>query len=447
MANNEKIGKKVIQRAMRWGASSAEAFFTKNKELSIDVSDQQVETMKLAEQQGLGIRVLRNQKLGFAYTSDLTDSALEQAVQQAVANSDHTEKDQYHSLPGPASSYAQLSLYDPNISRTPVEKKIELAKEIERIARNFDPRVRITERCSYVDSVYEVSVVNSLGVQGSYEGAYCGAYSLLVAEENGDSQTGFEFQYKLNFNEIDPHFVGTEGAKKAVRMLGAKNIRTQEMMVVFDPYVATNFLGLLTPSIAADSVQKGKSRLVGKVGEKIISTLITLVDDGTKPEGLMSSPFDGEGVPSQRTVLFDHGVLQGYLYNSYSAEKDGRKSTGNGMRSSYMGTPEIGITNCYIENGTISQDEIIAEINKGVYITEVMGMHTANPISGDFSLGASGILIESGELVGPVRGIAIAGNVFDLFSNIDRVGSNLTFFVGKGSPTLRVSRMTVSGSQ
>lgn len=442
----EKIGEKIVQRALQLDAFAAEAFFTKNKDLTIDVSDQQVETMKLAEQQGVGIRVFRNQKLGFAFTSDLSDSALDQAVQQAVANSESTEKDQYHMLPGPVASYAPVSLYDPNISRTPIEEKIELAKEIERTARSIDSRVKITERCSYVDSVYEVAVVNSLGVKGSYHGAYCGAYSLLVAEEKGESQTGFEFQYKLKFNEIDPHYVGTEGAKKAVRMLGAKNIKTEEMPVVFDPYVATNFLGLLAPSLAAESVQKGKSQLAGKIGEKVFSTLVTIVDDGTKSGGFMSSPFDGEGVPTQRTVLFDHGILQSYLYNSYSAAKEGRESTGNGVRSSYMSTPEIGTTNFYIDNGEISQDKMITEINKGIYITEVMGMHTANPISGDFSLGASGLLIEKGELTRPVRGIAIAGNLFDLFSNIDRVGSNLTFFVGKGSPTLRIARMAVSGS-
>jgi len=442
--DDNNLVEKAVKKALSLGGSAAEAYLTRNKELTIEVRDRQVETMKMADQQGLGIRIFQNQRLGFAYTSDLSDSALDQVVAQAAANSASTAPDDFLNLPAP-SSYPDLSLSDPVIGCVSLEEKIELAKQIEFMARGYDPRIKITERCGYTESLYQVTISNSLGLAGSYQGAYCGAYSFLVAEEKGKSETGFGFQYRLNYQDIDPQFVALEGAKKAVRLLGAKSMDTQETTAVFDPYVAAGFLGLIFPSLSAESVQKGKSSLAGRRGEKISSPLISITDDGTRTGGIMSAPFDGEGVPCRKTKLVEKGILQGFLYNSYTAAKDGTVSTGNGTRS-YQGIPEVGITNFFIENGTLDKDKMIEEITQGIYITEVMGMHTANPISGDFSLGAAGLLIENGKLSSPIRGIAIAGNVFDLLSHIDGVASDLTFFVGRGSPTLRVSRLAVSGS-
>jgi PmbA protein len=445
--NLQKIGKKVLQKASSLGVSSAEVFISRSRDLFVEVSNQQVETMKLAEEQGLSIRIFHNSQIGFVYSSDFSDSALDQMVSQAIANARSTARDEYYLLPPkPAEKYPELDLFDGDIPRVPVEEKIALAKDIEHRARKFDSRVKITERCAYSDSSYEVAVFNSLGVSGMYQGAYCGASAFLVAEEDGDSQTGFGFQYKLKYRELDPEFIAVEAAQKAVRMLGAKSINTKNMVAVIDPYVATNFLGLLAHSLSAESVQKGKSRLAGRLKEEIISPLISIIDDGSKPGGIMSAPFDGEGVPCRKNVLINKGVLTGFLYNTYTAAKEGKDSTGNGVRGSYKSTPEVGTTNFYIENGTFPKDRLLNQIREGIYITDVLGMHTANPISGDFSLGAAGILIEKGELTKPVRGIAIAGNIFDLFNNVDAVGSDLTFFVGKGSPTLRISEMTVSGN-
>ncbi|MGI6712983.1 MAG: TldD/PmbA family protein [Bacillota bacterium] len=438
------IAEKAVQKAISQGVSAAEVYLARNKDLTIEVSDQKVETMKLADEKGLGMRLFHNGKLGFAYTSDLSETALEQVVLQAVSNSESTVADDYNILPEPSSFYPELSLYDPTINQISLEKKIELAKEIERTAREYDPRVKITKKCAYTDSVYEVAIFNSLGIKGSYQGAYCGAYSFLVAEENSASETGFGFQYKLRYDDIDPRLVAVESAQKAVRMLGAKSISTQEMIAVFDPYVAVGFLGLISPSLSANSVQKGKSKFSDRKGQQVSSEFLTLIDDGVMGEKIMSAPFDGEGVPCQKTVLIHQGILKGFLYNTYTAKKDNTESTGNGTRS-YKGIPEIGTSNFYIEKGTISKDEMLKQISKGIYITEVMGMHTANHISGDFSVGAAGLLIENGELTKPVRGIAIAGNIFDLLFSIDKVASDLTFFIGKGSPSLQVSQMVISG--
>jgi PmbA protein len=228
-------------------------------------------------------------------------------------------------------------------------------------------------------------------------------------------------------------------------MLGAAPVATRKAVVLLDPYVATGFLGLIGPALTGEAVQKGRSLFAGKVGERVASDKITIIDDGLLGGGIASAPFDGEGVPTSRTILVKKGDLRGYLHNTYTAAKDGVQSTGNGVRSSFKGTPEVGMTNFYIEAGQIPVEQLIKDISSGIYVTEVMGMHTANPISGDFSVGVSGLLIENGELTRPVRGMAMGGNIIELLENIDAVGNDLHFFIGKGSPTLRVAQLTISG--
>lgn len=444
--NLQNIGEKVLKSVSSRGISLAEVFLTRSRDLSIDVSDQQVETMKLAEEIGLCLRLFHHNRLGFAYSSDFSDTALDQMVTQGIDNAQITAQDEFYTLPEPVTYYPEMDLIDPQIPQVPVSEKISLAKEIEGRARQYDPRIKITERCAYSDAFYQVVIMNTLGVYGQYQGSYCGASAFLVAEEGGDSQTGFGFQYRLKYQELNPEAIALEAAEKAVRMLGAKSINTQTMVTVLDPYIGTKFLGLMGNSLSSEAVQKSKSFFAGKINSQVSSPLITIIDDGARKGEIMSAPFDGEGVPCQKNDLIVDGMLTGFLYNTYTGAKERKKSTGNGIRGSYKGMPEVGTTNLYIAGGDAEKEELLKQADQGIYITDVMGMHTANPISGDFSLGASGLLIEKGELTKPVRGIAIAGNVFDLFSNIDGVGSDLTFFVGKGSPTLKIAKMTVSGS-
>ncbi|HWI54368.1 MAG TPA: metallopeptidase TldD-related protein, partial [Desulfobacteria bacterium] len=257
---------------------------------------------------------------------------------------------------------------------------------------------------------------------------------------------GFALKLTLNFRELDPLRIGREAAQKAVRKLGAATVGTQKAVIVFDPYVATNFLGVIAPALSAEAVQKGKSLFGGRVGQTVASDKISIIDHGAMPGGISSAPFDGEGVPTSKTVLVQNGELKGFLHNTYTAAKDGVTSTGNGTRGSFKSTPEVGTTNFYIEPGPHSPDDMLKDISSGLYITDVMGMHTANPISGDFSVGAAGIWIENGKLTKPVRGVAIAGNILELLKEVEGVGSDLSFFGSKGSPTIRIAKMTVSGS-
>jgi len=440
------IAESAVQKARAAGAAMAEAYLLSSKDLSIEVRNGEVETMKLAEDRGLGLRVITGGRVGFAYTTEFSAGGLDQVVRQALANGANTEPDQFYTLPGETEKYPQLDIYDPAIRDATVENKIKMAVEMENTARAFDKRIKIIESSSYQDAEVEVSIVNSLGMQAHYRSAYCGLYLSLVAGEGEDSQTGFALKYGLKFADLDPVLIGKKAAERAVSMLGAKPAKSQKAAVVLDPYIAANFLGLLAPALSGEAVQKGRSLFAAKVGQKVASDLVTIVDDGRLPGGIASAPFDGEGVAASETVLIEGGLLKGFLHNTYTAAKEGIRSTGNGVRGSFKSTPEVGTTNFFIRPGQVSAEQIIKEVKNGLYVTEVMGMHTANPISGDFSLGAAGIWIENGEFTRPVRGVAIAGNIMELLSSVDAVGSDLEFFGGKGAPTLRVASMSLSGS-
>ncbi|SMB94764.1 PmbA protein [Desulfonispora thiosulfatigenes DSM 11270] len=440
------LGNSIVQKALKHGADFAEVFISRSKDLNIMVSNQEINNIKEAEERGLGLRVFKNNCLGFAYTSDLNSTSLDRTILNAIANAGKTEKDEFLTLAPKYDSYANLNLYDEKIFNRSIDEKIDIAKEIESFSKKYDKRIKLTERSSYEDSLYEICIINSLGLEAYYEGSYCGGYALVVGEEKGESQTGFGMKYSLNYEDLDPKKIGEEAAMRAVRLLGAQTMKSQNASLVLEPYMATNFLGIIAPAFLADYVHKGKSFLENKLNTKIASELISIIDDGSLPGKIVSSPFDSEGVPTSETILVKDGNLTGYLHNLYTAKKEGIKSTGNASRGSYRGSPEVGTTNFYIGAGKTPVKELIKNTDKGLFVTDVMGMHTANPITGDFSLGASGIWIEKGEFIKPVRGIAIAGNLKDLLLNVSDVGSDLTFFVGKGSPTLKINNISISGS-
>lgn len=441
-----KLVEELTQKALVEGADEAEAFAVNSRELNIHVAHQKIDNLKLAEERGIGIRVIKNKRMGYSFSSDLSDTALGEVVHQAIMNSTKTGEDQYLSLPKIQRSYPQVEIFDPQITQVSVDEKIEFAKKIEVAARGYDERVKITEKSAYQDSTYELWLNNSHGVSGYYQGAYCGGYSLVVGQEGEDNQTGFGMQYKLKYDQLQADLIGKEAAQKAVRMLGAKSIKSQKAPIVLDPYIATNFLGLVAHAINGEAVQKGKSFLKNKVDQQVASSQITIIDDGTLQGGIMSSAFDGEGVPTSKTIVIKNGKLVGYLHNTYTAAKEGVESTGNGIRGSYRGTPEVGTTNFYIEAGQTPVEKLLGLVTKGLYITDVMGMHTANPISGDFSLGVSGLWIENGQFTYPVRGVAIAGNIKDLLMSVSDIGNDLEFFVGKGAPTILIDSIAISGT-
>ena len=440
-----KAAEFTLEEAKKAGAKEAEAYLNEASELTIEVRNDKIETMKLARDKGLGLRVFIAGRTGFAFCTELTPGVLRELTREAIANAGQASADLNNLLPQKAPVYPSLDLYDPEIRQVPVEEKIELARRMEKIARAYDARIKIIESSAYQDEESETLIVNSSGVAAAYRSAYCGLSLAVVAQDAQDNQTGFALDYRLRYKDLNTQKVGEEASQRALRLLGAKPISTRKVAVVLEPYVAIGFLGLLGASLSAEAVQKKRSLLAAKINQKVAAPEVTIIDDGTLPEGIGSYPFDGEGVPSQRTILIQNGVLQGFLHNTYTAAKAGVASTGNGMRPSFKSTPEVGTTNFFMPGGHLSPDELVKNISGGLLVTEVIGMHTANPISGDFSVGATGILIEHGRLTQPVRGITIAGNILEFFNLIDGTGNDLTFLGSRGAPTIRVREMAVSG--
>lgn len=441
----DKLARRVMKTALKAGRLEAEVYLLDSRELSVEVADNKVENLKLAEEKGLGLRIIKDSTLGYAFTSDLSSKALDKVVEKALQNAGETPEDRYWQLTKPGMNYPKLNLYDENTFRISLEEKIELAKAIENAARKYDPRIVITEKAVYHDSQYHLSVFNTLGLAEGYRGSYCGGYAVVVAQDKGESETGFAMQYKPGFKDLFPDVIGREAGEKCIRMLGGKRIASARLPVVFDPYCMTSLMGLLLTPFSADAVIKGKSFFQDRIGKTVASPMLSIIDDGSMKDGLGSSPFDGEGSPTARTVLLDKGILRTFLHNNYTAHRLGAASTGNGVRYSYRSTPEVGLTNFYIEPGPLSHEKIIKDVAKGFYLTDLMGLHTANPISGDFSVGAAGLMIENGELTTPVKGVAVAGNLQEILNDIEAVGCDLTFYASKGAPTIRIKSLSISG--
>lgn len=437
----------AVREAGKQGAHAAEAYIIDSRSLLVEVVDQAVETLKFANDTGAGVRVVTTDgRVGFAFATDIAVPSLEATVRKAIANGAGTFPDRHNLLPPPAGELPRLKLLDPAIAAASVEDKISLAKAVEAAARRADARVKRTERCVYEDAEYGVALANSHDLAVSYRAGYCGLYGVVLAEDKGDVQSGMGLGYARDLAALDADEVGREAAREACILLGAKETGTVKAAVVLPPYVATNFFSVLVPALGADAVQKGRSLFGDKVGRRVASPLLSLIDDGRLDGGVATAPVDGEGVATRRTELIGGGVLKGFLYNTYTASRGGAASTGNGVRPSFRSMPEVGATNIFIAGGETPRDALIAGVRDGLYVTSVMGMHTANPISGEFSVGVTGVWIRNGEFAQPVRGVAIAGNILDILGEVDAVGNDLRFFGPQGAPTLRIGKITVSGS-
>ncbi len=439
----------AAQQALDYAAGpgvEAEIYGVYQRALKIEVAQQQVETLKDAREKGLGIRVIKNGRLGFAYTTALEAGAIKAAVRAALKASTYMSADEHLNLTPAGAIYPQLQTFDDLIEQHSLEDKIALAQKLEALAIETDQRIKIVERSGYEQSMYQISILNSLGLDVSGQGNYCSLYQYVVAEQDDDAQGGFASKSCRNYRDLSPEEVADRATHRALRSLKARSLASQELPCILKPYVAVKFLGLLGQMLDAEAVLKGKSLLAGKIGQAIAAREFTVMDDGTLKGGLGSFPFDDEGVPAQQNTLIKDGVLQGFLYDNYNARKAGLRSSGNAVRMSFRNLPKVGPSNLLIKAGDQDEAALLEPIAKGLYITNIMGMHTANPVSGDFSLGASGIVIEQGELTYPVRGLLIAGNMTELLQDIDALGNELRFFGSRAAPSLRVAALSVAGS-
>lgn len=443
---NKHIAEKILSRSQNLKADAAEVYLRSSSSTSIEVKDQQVDAFERAQDIGVGLRMLVGDRMGFAFTTDLSDSALTALVQAAITNARNTEPDPYLSIPQkPLSAYQSVSIYDPEIPKLGEKEKIDRVMAMEREAFALDPRIKRIRKASAGFADSETIIMNSHGAEVFYQSTACSASIEAVAEEKGESQAGSDFDVSRFYRKLEIEALGRKAAQRALDLLGAKHIDSIKAPVILEATVAQEFLGLMAGGFSAESVQKKRSLFINRLDTMVASSAITVLDDGLREGGLGTAPCDDELVPVQKKTIIEQGRLSMFLYNTYTANKDKTVSTGNGMRGGFKGIPGVGITNLYIEPGKEPLDSLIASIDKGLLVTEVMGMHTANAISGDFSVGATGFWIEKGKKAYPVREITIAGNILDLMKHIDLVGSDLRFSGRIGCPSLRVKELSISG--
>ena len=447
--NYIQLAKQIVNKACKKGADGAEVFIINSEDTKITVRNSDIEDLHQAQQQGLALRVFKDHKLGFYYTTDLDKNNIENITSSALQNSSENDSDELGGLNEAKDNINVFpNIYDQELSDISISKKIELTKMMENEAKKIDKRVNKTEYVAFEEKISHLYLVNSLGFENSYKESICGGIAELIAEEDGAMETGSGFSFTTHFNNFDPCLVGREAAEDAISMLGAGKLQSQNIPVILSPRTAISFLSVIAPMFSAEAVQKNKSKLMGKLSQEIASPKVTIIDDGTQDMKIGSFPFDGEGTKSQKTILVNNGVLENYLYHNYSARKDKKTSTGNAARISFKTSPNIFPSNLYISPGNKNPEDLIKGINKGLYLTRVIGLHIADPISGDFSLGGQGILIESGQKTKPVRKFALAGNLIDLLTNILDLANDLRFLPGAGNigaPTILINEMKISG--
>jgi PmbA protein len=444
-SSDERKVKLAIEAALAAGAAEAEGFFNRSSSTSVEVSGGKVERQKVRDGSGIGVRVLVGERMGFAYTSDLDDSGVKAVAKQAVANAESGHPDPFNRLPAPSPKYALLEKFDPEIAHLGLDERIERALSLEEAARAVDKRITKVRQATVSDSSYEAHLASSKGISLWNRGTSCAASVMVVAEAEGDAQVGWDFDHSFYFKPLNVVPVGEMAARRALSLLGARQIETTTVPIILDAPVAGEFVAAIGHALMADQAQKRKSLFAERAGEKVANANVTIIDDGMFEKGLSPAPADGEGVASRRTPLIEAGVLKGFLHNTYTAAKGGVESTGNGVRSSYAATPEVGATNLYLAPGALSPDELIAGCERAFLVTDAMGMHTVDMVSGDFSVGATGLWVENGKISFPVRETTIAGNVKDLLMNIEAVAGNLKFYSRYGSPTFLVTNVVVSG--
>lgn len=442
------LAQDVVRRAMSGGATAAECVIQEGDEFSTLVRLGQVETLKEAGSKSIGVRVFNGKRAASTYSSDFSREGLDRMLKSAIELSKITSEDPFGGIPE-ADQYGSLSgdlqLYSSDVYSLPGEERINYARRAEKAAMDFDPRIKNSDGGSFDAATGRKILANSHGFVGEYRRSYCSVAAVPIAQtESGSMQRDYWYSVSRNLAKLEsPEQVGKVAAQRTLRRLGARKVKTAHVPVVFDPLVANSILGHIFEGVNGDSVYRGASFLAGKLGQKVAADRVTVVDDGTIVGGFGTSPFDGEGIPTRRTVVIENGVLASYLLNTYTAKKLGLKTTGNASRG-LAGTPGIGAGNYFLQPGTRTPQQLISEIKEGLYVTEFLGSG-ANLVTGDYSRGASGLWISGGELTYPVEEITVAGNLKEMFMNISEIANDLEFRGSMACPTLRIDGLTVGG--
>ena len=438
----------MLDRARALGATEADVLVAEGDSVSVQVRLSAVDRLSKAREKSLGLRVFFGKRSASASTSDFSRESLAHLVEDTCSLAKAVAEDDVSGLPEAklmSQDFPDLSLYD--ATTLSVDQEIDLARRTEDAAMSEDSRITNSEGADCAVSHGTVILANHHGFVGCHQSS---TFSLSVSPIAGDSHNGGMqrdswYTVKRKYQSLDsPEAVGKEAARRTLRRLGARKVSTQQVPVIFDQETAQSLLGHLASAVSGYSLYKGASFLLGHLGKRLAPEFVTIFDDGRLPGGLGSRPFDGEGLATRKTSVVENGMLASYLLDTYSGRKLGMDSTGNASRG-VGDNPSVGPTNLYLVPGTSSPSEIIGKVKQGLYVTELIGFGV-NMLTGDYSRGAAGFWIENGELAYPVEEITIAGNLKQIFANIEDVGNDLEFRGRIASPTLKIKEMIVAGN-
>jgi len=438
------LAEELIKKCLKKGADAAEVYIENGRNLSLEVRKGEVETVEEAASYGAGIRVFIKGKMAFSSSNDLGERALDDAIGRAIEFAKITTADPNNVLPDDKGMTEISGLFDPQITAIPMEQKIDLAKNTEKLAMK-DPRITKSDGARYGEAEGEVVIANSNGLAKSYRSS---AFSLgvsVVAEKGEQKSSGGEFCGARSFKDLKPaDEVAAKAARDAYEMLDPRPVKTQKAPVIFHADVAYALLGGILGAVNGERVIQGASFLGKKLDQKIGSELITIIDDGTREKGVASEPFDGEGVSTQKRLIVEKGVLKGFMYNTIIAKRAGVKSTGNASRGGFTDLPGIGPHQFYLAAGPVKPEDIIKATKVGLLVKEVTG-YGINPVNGNFSGGASGFWIEDGKIVFPVKGLTIAGTADEMLNGIDMVADDLDLSRRMAAPTFWIKLLQIGG--
>ncbi len=413
---------------------------------SVRINEQEIESFKYADSKGISVRVIKDGKVGYAYTEKFDSETFRMIVDEAVENSKFSENDEVVSLENYPDINVKLNVYSEELDKVDVEDKIIFAKEMEKQAKELDKRVFNVPYSMYGDGKSFLKIANSKGLdkEDTQNSAY--GFCVVLTQEEDDKRSGLDFVIGRDFSKFDAKKLAEKSVEKAVSLLGGKQVESGKYPVVFNNDMMATLLSTFSSIFSAKSVQEGKSLLKGKLEEQIANEKVTIVDDALYPEGFSTRAFDSEGYPSQKTMLLEKGKLKSFLHNTQTARKDGVKSTGNGSRS-YKGSLNISPSNFYLEQGNFKEEDLLKKHSKTIEIVALQGMHSgANSISGDFSLSAEGFLYQDGKRLHSLKQFTVSGNILQLLKDVEMIADNFKFDMESiGAASVLVKELAISG--
>jgi PmbA protein len=440
----------LATRVAGWArpGEQVEAFVARGRDTDVQVFNGEVESLSSAESAGIGIRVVAGSRQGFAYAGSLAPEVVAETLDEARDNAGFASEDPFVGLADPDGvAAADLNLWRDDLATYPTDLKVTRALELERAVRGADSRIRLVESAQWGDAAVESAVATSTGIRAASRRTACYLSAFAVAGEGTDTQTGGGYSVGRSPSDLDSEKAAADAVERATRLLGAVKPKSQRLTVVFEPRITATLLGILAGTLDGESVLKGRSLFADRIGEEVSVSDLTLVDDPTDPDAYGATQFDAEGLATRRNLLIDGGVLQRFLYNTYAARRAGTASTASAIRAGFKSAPGTGARAVSIVPGDRSPEEILAFVGDGLLVQSVSGIHSGvNPVSGDFSVGAEGVLIKGGALAGPVREFTIASTIQRMLAGVVAIGNDLERLPSSATGlTLAVGDVAMSG--